>query len=85
MFGVSTPTFVTLDVIANAQLQMESVKNAQILHFLNLHRSHALYPAMQSLWTKTQSSLFRVPLTSAGVPICWARARRCSTRCGLNG
>ena len=28
MFGVSTPTFVTPDIIANAQLQMESVKNA---------------------------------------------------------
>ena len=30
MTGVSTPTFVTPDVVANAQLQLESVKNAQI-------------------------------------------------------
>ena len=40
MFGVSTPTFVTPDVRANAQLQIESVKNAQIFYFVNLHRSH---------------------------------------------
>jgi hypothetical protein len=30
MFGVSPPTFVTPDVKANAQLQVESLKNAQI-------------------------------------------------------
>ncbi|MEO7052122.1 MAG: hypothetical protein ABI128_10710, partial [Rhodanobacter sp.] len=40
LFGVSTPTFVTPDVRANAQLQIESVKNAQIFYFVNLHRSH---------------------------------------------
>ncbi|MBV8142463.1 MAG: hypothetical protein JOZ60_10505, partial [Verrucomicrobia bacterium] len=32
MFGVSTPTFVTPDTRANAQLQKESVKNAQIFY-----------------------------------------------------
>jgi hypothetical protein len=58
MFGVSTPTFVTPDVRANAQLQIESVKNAQIFYFLNLHRSHLLDLIMQSLWVKTQSSPF---------------------------
>ena len=35
MFGVSTPTFVTPDTKANAQLQNESLKNAQIFYFLN--------------------------------------------------
>src|SRR5207253_6700798 len=35
MFGVSTPTFVTPDTKANAQLQIESVKNAAIFYFLN--------------------------------------------------
>jgi hypothetical protein len=56
MFGVSTPTFVTPDTKANAQLQIESVKNAQILYFLNLNRSHVLDLIMQGLWIKTQSS-----------------------------
>jgi hypothetical protein len=64
MFGVSTPTFVTPDVTANAQLQIESVKNAQIFYFLNLHQPHALDLVMQSLWTKTQSSPFEAPYFS---------------------
>ena len=64
MFGVSTPTFVTPDVKANAQLQIESLKNAQIFYFLNLHRSHVLDLIMQSLWIKTQSSPFEAPYFS---------------------
>jgi hypothetical protein len=64
MFGVSTPTFVTPDTVANAQLQIESLKNAQILYFINLHRSHVLDLIMQSLWTKTQSSPFEAPYFS---------------------
>jgi hypothetical protein len=64
MFGVSTPTFVTPDTIANAQLQVESVKNATIFYFVNLHRSHILDLVMQSLWTKTQSSPFEAPYFS---------------------
>lgn len=64
LFGVSTPTFVTPDVRANAQLQIESVKNAQIFYFLNLHRSHVLDLIMQGLWTKTQSSPFEAPYFS---------------------
>src|SRR4249920_2129489 len=53
--GVSTPTFVTPDTNANAQLQIESFKNAQILYFINLHRSHILDFIMQGLWLKAQS------------------------------
>jgi len=64
MTGVSTPTFVTPDVVANAQLQLESVKNAQIFYFINLHRSHVLDLIMQSLWIKTQSSPFEAPYFS---------------------
>jgi len=64
MFGVSTPTFVTSDVVANAQLQMQSVKNASIFYFLNLHRQHVLDLLMQSLWIKTQSSPFEAPYFS---------------------
>jgi hypothetical protein len=64
LFGVSTPTFVTPDVRANAQLQIESVKNAQIFYFMNLHRPHLLDLIMQSLWVKTQSSPFEAPYFS---------------------
>ena len=64
MFGVSPPTFVTPDTIANAQLQVESVKNAQILYFVNLHKSHLLDLIMQGLWIKTQSSPLEAPYFS---------------------
>jgi hypothetical protein len=64
MFGVSTPTFVTPDTEANAQLQIESLKNAQIYYFLNFHQSHVLDFIMQGLWIKTQSSPFEAPYFS---------------------
>jgi hypothetical protein len=64
MFGVSTPTFVTPDTRANAQLQIESLKNAQIFYFINLHRPHVLDFIMQALWIKTQSSPFEAPYFS---------------------
>jgi hypothetical protein len=64
MFGVSTPTFVTPDTKANAQLQIESLKNAQIFFFLNLDRPHVLDLIMQSLFIKTQSSPFEAPYFS---------------------
>ena len=64
MFAVSTPTFVTPNVRANAQLQIESLKNAQIFYFLNLHQHHVLDLIMQSLWIKTQSSPFEAPYFS---------------------
>jgi hypothetical protein len=64
MFGVSTPTFVTPDTKANAQLQIESVKNAQLFYFVNLHRPHLLDFIMQGLWLKTQSSPFEAPYFS---------------------
>jgi hypothetical protein len=64
MFGVSTPTFVTPDTKANAQLQRESLKNAQIFYFLNFRRPHVLDMIMQSLFIKTQSSPFEAPYFS---------------------
>jgi len=64
MFGVSTPTFVTPDTKANAQLQRESLKNAQIYYFLNFHRPHILDMIMQGLFIKTQSSPFEAPYFS---------------------
>jgi len=64
MFGVSTPTFVTPDARANAALQIESVKNAQIFYFVNFRDSHVLDLIMQSLFIKTQSSPFEAPYFS---------------------
>ncbi|MBV9674285.1 MAG: catalase family protein [Verrucomicrobia bacterium] len=64
MFGVSTPTFVTPDTRANAQLQKQSVKNAQIYYFLNFTHPHILDLIMQSLWIKTQSSPLEAPYFS---------------------
>lgn len=64
MFGVSTPTFVTPDTKANAHLQIWSVKDAQIFHFLNFRRPHVLDLIMQSLFIKTQSSPFEAPYFS---------------------
>src|SRR5947207_1180350 len=64
MFGVSTPTFVTPDTKANAQLQIESVKNAQIFYFLNFRRPHVADLIMQSLFIKTQTSPFEAPYFS---------------------
>jgi hypothetical protein len=64
LFGVSTPTFVTPDIEANAQLQLESLRNTQIYYFLNLRRSHVLDLVMQGLWIKTQSSPFEAPYFS---------------------
>lgn len=64
MTGVSPPTFVTPDVKANAQLQIESLKNAQIFYFLNLHNSHMLDLIMQGLYIKTQSSPLEAPYYS---------------------
>ena len=64
LFGVSPPTFVTPDVRANAQLQCESLKNAQIFYFFNLQRPHVLDAIMQGLWIKTQSSPFEAPYFS---------------------
>ncbi len=62
--GVSTPTFVTPDTRANAQLQRESLKNAQMFYFLNFERPHVLDFIMQGLWIKTQSSPFEAPYFS---------------------
>ena len=56
LFGVSTPTFVTPDTRANAQLQRWSLKNASAFYFANPRDSHVLDSIMQLLWTKTQSS-----------------------------
>jgi Dyp-type peroxidase family len=63
-FGVSTPTFVTQDVRSNAHLQLNSLQNAAIYHFLNFDQPHLLDMIMQGLFTKTQSSPFEAPYFS---------------------
>jgi hypothetical protein len=62
--GVSTPTFVTQDTKSNAHLQLASLQNAQIFHFINFEQPHLDDLIMQSLWTKTQSSPFEAPYFS---------------------
>ena len=64
LIAVSTATFVTPDIRANAQLQLESVKNSQIFYFLNLHEPHVTDLIMQGLWTKTQTSPLEAPYYS---------------------
>lgn len=64
LFGVSTPTFVTPDTRANAQLQKWSLKNAQIFYFLDLRHPHLLDGIMQFLWIKVQNSPFEAPYFS---------------------
>ena len=63
MFGVSTPTFVTPDTEANAQLQVESLKNAQIFLFrqsasLPRARPHHAVTVDQDAEQPVRSALF---------------------------
>lgn len=64
LLGVSVPIFVTPDATANAQLQIESLKNAQVFYFLNFHRPHILDFIVQGLFLKTQASLLEEPYFS---------------------
>jgi len=64
MFGVSPPTFVTPDTRANAHLQVYSLKNASIFHFVNFRNPHLLDLIMQGLFIKTQSSPLEAPYFS---------------------
>ena len=64
LLGVSVPVFVSPDATANAQLQVESLKNAQVFYFLNFHRPHLLDFIMQGIYLKTQSSLLEAPYFS---------------------
>ncbi len=54
--AVTTPTFVTPDVRANAQLQRELRDSTEFFYFFNLREPHILDALMQGLWNKTQSS-----------------------------
>lgn len=54
--AVSTPTFVTPDVKANAQLQAMLLKRTPLYYFFDPRRPHVLDLLMQSLWSETQTS-----------------------------
>jgi hypothetical protein len=51
-----TPTFVTPNVFASAQLRAELLRHTPLFYFLDPRRPHLLDLAMQSLWTQTQRS-----------------------------
>jgi hypothetical protein len=53
-FGISTPTFISPDVVSNAQLQAWILKGTPIFYFLNRHHTHLLDMLMQGLWSETQ-------------------------------
>jgi hypothetical protein len=53
---VSTPTFVTPDINANAKLQVQLLRGTPILYFLTTGFSHVLDMLMQGLWNETQTS-----------------------------
>jgi hypothetical protein len=54
--AVCTPTFVTPDVKANAQLQAMLLRRTPLYYFFDPRNSHLLDFLMQSLWNETQTS-----------------------------
>jgi hypothetical protein len=56
LLGVCTPTFVTPDVLANAELQAQLLKRTPLYYFFDPRQSHVLDFLMQSLWNETQTS-----------------------------
>jgi hypothetical protein len=56
LLAVCTPTFVTPNVIDNAQLQQQLRQRTPLYYFWNLRRPHVLDFLMQSLWNETQTS-----------------------------
>ncbi len=54
--SVSTPTFVTPDIHANARLQAHVLRGTPVFYFLTTGFSHFLDFLMQGLWNETQTS-----------------------------
>jgi hypothetical protein len=54
--SVCTPTFVTPNIVANADLQREIVGDTPAFYFLRPGRTHLLDLIMQSWWNETQTS-----------------------------
>jgi hypothetical protein len=56
LLAVCTPTFVTPDVKANAQLQAQLLRRTPLYYFMDPRHPHLLDFLMQSLWNETQTS-----------------------------
>jgi hypothetical protein len=54
--SVCTPTFVTPNIAANAQLQQQVFRRTPLYYFFDPRHSHILDFLMQSLWNETQTS-----------------------------
>lgn len=54
--AVCTPTFVTPNIVVNADLQAEILRGTPGLYFFRPGRSHLLDVLMQSWWNQTQTS-----------------------------
>lgn len=54
--AICTPTFVTPDTRANAQLQKAILEGTPFFYFFNVRAPHVLDALMQSLWNKTQNN-----------------------------
>ena len=80
MLGVSTPTFVTPDTRANAQLQHWSLKNASPFYFMQLRATRTSSTRSCSCSGRRRSRARSRATTSAASRTCSAKARRCSTR-----
>ena len=53
---VCTPTFVTPDILANAQLQAQLLQRTPLYYFFDPRHTHILDFLMQSLWNETHTS-----------------------------
>ena len=56
LLTICTPTFVTPDTKANAELQAQILKGTPLFYFTNPRHSHWLDGFMQSWWNETQTS-----------------------------
>jgi len=54
--SVCTPTFVTPDIVANAELQKQILRGTPVFYFFRPGAMHVLDFLMQSLWNETQTS-----------------------------
>ena len=59
-----------------------AIRNAPVFYFFNPTETHLLDSLMQRCWTETQTSPLESRVLQHACRICWARARRCSTRSG---
>jgi len=56
LITVCTPTFVTPDILANAQLQAQLLQRTPLYYFFDPRHTHILDFLMQALWNETQTS-----------------------------